>query len=260
MKVTILNDTCGKHFGCELVMQTYRDQLERVGIEVVNTVPMKTRNIVIPKEADLVIVNGEGSLHRGQHKQLIDIAAKYPAILLNSIWQDNPQYSALYKFKYISVRESFSYKQLPPNLTNVEIVPDISFTSKFLNSFQKPASVFDMGATDNVTEKGKGDGFSALQPANEFIPQLCQYNKLCIGRFHAVVAAAVLQIPFSVWQSNSHKMIGMLTDMGVPQLHFNNKVQAMANVPVEFDERIAEYVVGAQQKIDRMFENIHNLT
>ena len=41
MRVAIYNDTFiarRPHFGCELVMTTFREQLDRVGIELVGTV------------------------------------------------------------------------------------------------------------------------------------------------------------------------------------------------------------------------------
>lgn len=259
MKVTILNDTGGKHFGCELVMQTYHDQLKRVGIEIIKTVPVKTKEIKIPKGTDLVVVNGEGSLHHGRHKQLITVANRYPAVLLNTVWQSNPNYPALYKFKYITVRESFSYNNLPKSLPNVEIVPDVTFASSFLCNYQKPVPTKDVGITDNVVEKGKSNGISALQPAGVFVPTMCQYRRWCIGRFHAAVVASVLQIPFSVWPSSTHKMKGLLTDIGIPHLHFNTKEEALKHVPEMVDEKIVKYTIEARKKIERMFENLHNL-
>jgi len=259
MKVTILNDTNGKHFGCELVMQTYHDQLNRVGIEILKTIPMKTPKFTIPKETDLVIVNGEGSLHRGQHSHLVNVANNYPSVLLNTVWQENPNYSALYNFKCITVRESLSYKNLPLGLSNVKIVPDVSFASTFLRNFKKQIANKDLGFTDNVIEKNKSDGFSALQSAAKFIPGICEYKRLCVGRFHAIVAASVLQIPFSAWPSNTHKIQGMLIDMQIPHLHFSTKDEATDNTPVEFDDQITLYVEQARLKIDQMFENLHNL-
>ena len=47
MRVAIYNDTFiarKPHFGCELVMTTFREQLDRVGIELVGTVKLTERN------------------------------------------------------------------------------------------------------------------------------------------------------------------------------------------------------------------------
>lgn len=259
MKVVILNDTRGNHFGCELVMQAYHEQLGRVGVEVLKTFPLRTFIFDIPKETDLVIVNGEGSLHKGRYPCLVDIADEYPSVLLNTVWQNNPKYSSLYNFKYIAVRESSSYNALPPNLSNVEIVPDLSFSSTYLRNLRKLPPYKDLGFTDNVIGKNYDDEISALRPVNEFLSKICEYKRLCIGRFHGVVAASILQIPFSTWPSNTHKIEAMLTDMQVPHLHFETRDEALKNVPLVFDDKISSYVRKAQCKIDRMFENLHNL-
>ena len=264
MKVVIVNDTAVRpHFGCELVMQTYREQLKRVDIELIKTIP-KGRAIQIPDSTDMVLVNGEGTLHDGRRHDFINIAKKYPSILLNSVWQNNPDYEALKDFKYIAVRESFSLSQLPNNLSNVEVIPDIIFSSNVVNQFKRKFSgttiTTGVGITDNVTDKSNKYGdIPAGQPATEMMTTLCKYESLCIGRFHGVVLAAMLGIPFVAWQSNTHKIIGMLTDMKVPHLHFDNRTQAIDNIVSDFDDRILEYVINAKYSIDNMFEKIHNL-
>lgn len=257
MKVSILNDARNGHFGCELVIQTYLEQLDRVGIEVVEIIPKRNRKFTISPKIDLVIVNGEGSLHNGRRQELVNVANNYPAILLNTVWQDNPS-TNLDKFKYVAVRESFSYKQLD-NITNAEIIPDIIFTSSTLNKFKKPLPIKGIGITDNVMnkfQKQKHLGFSAAQPIQKYLLTMSKYSRLCIGRYHAAVAASVLNIPFSVWPSNTHKMIGMLTDMRVPHLHFNTQEEAIYGLPTFFDEKITLYTEQAQRKINTMFENI----
>lgn len=264
MKTFIINDTTkisknGKfiqHFGCELVMETYREQLNRVGIELVGSVG-REKNFKIPKEVDLVIVNGEGSIHNGQRSYMIDVANNYPTVLLNAVWQNNPPYPSLYKFKYITVRESLSYKQLPPNLPNAKIVPDLIYASSRLRKFQRLNPINDLGATDNATNKNAG--FTIHCSADEYLFTISQYKRLCIGRFHALVAASVLGIPFTTWPSNTHKIQGILQDMKVPHLFFKTQEEALINTPSFFDEKISIYVEQTQKKINKMFENLHRL-
>ena len=262
MKAFIVNDTTkivtkGKrfqHFGCELVMQTFREQLKRVDIELVGTVG---RKIVKVPPKTLVIVNGEGSVHHKRFPYMVNIANQYPAVFVNAVWQDNPSYPAMHKFKYVAVRESESFKQLPHDLPNAEIVPDIIFTSETLRSFKKPPPTQSIGKTDNSVDKNAG--ITAHITANHYLSNISQYEKLCVGRFHALIVASVLGIPFSAWKPTTHKNIGILTDMGVPHLYFETQQEALENIPDDFDERIAEYVEQAQLKIDRMFENFHNI-
>ena len=93
MKVVIYND-CDvdsyKHFGCELVMETFRDQLKRVDCELIGTITKDqiTKNktdFSLLDKADLVIVNGEGSFHHNRRNDIYEIGSKWPSILINSI-------------------------------------------------------------------------------------------------------------------------------------------------------------------------------
>ncbi len=263
MKAFIVNDTTkiisnGKHiqhFGCELVMQTFHEQLKRVDIELVGSVG-RDKTFQVPKGTDLVIVNGEGSVHNGNRGYMLKIAQRYPSVFVNAVWENNPPHKALQKFKYVSVRESFSYQQLPKH-HNSEIVPDIIFASKTLRTFRKPVPTKNIGKTDNVTNKQAG--ITAHMPVKQYLNEISQYKSLCVGRFHALIVAAVLEIPFSVWKPNTHKNIGILTDMEVPHLYYKTQAEALQNVPKQFDERIRAYADQAQGRVERMFEKLHEL-
>lgn len=263
MKAFIVNDTTrifkrGRpivHFGCSLVMQTFREQLNRVGIELVGT-SGRDEKIMIPKGVDLVIVNGEGSIHHGRHSRLVKVAKRYPAVLVNAVWQDNPSYPTLKAFKYIAVRESLSHNQLPKNC-NAHVVPDILYASATLRYYAKPKPTKGLGKTDNVVDKKAG--FTIHVSVNEYLNTLCQYERVCSGRFHAAVAASILNIPFNVWSSSTHKMQGLVRDMGVPHLFHKTQKEALLNVPTTVDERIEEYATKAQITIEKMFEHFHEV-
>lgn len=102
--LTVLNDTDagGSHFGCHRVMNNIRALCKRHGLELATTVPSATplsspamRRAI--KDADIVLVNGEGTLHHGRRRAswLID-AIQYaksrgkPVALINALYQDNP--------------------------------------------------------------------------------------------------------------------------------------------------------------------------
>lgn len=258
MKVFIVNDTtkiekngkCVKHFGCELTMKTYHDQFKRIGATVVGT-SGRDRKPNIPKTVDLVVVNGEGSIHHGQRSHFLKIANSYPAVLLNAVWENNPHYPSLKKFRYISVRESLSSKQLP----EADVVPDLVFASTVLRNFKKPKPKEELGKTDNVINRGAG--FTAHQSTNEYLQTISKYKRICAGRFHAAIVASVLQIPFNVWQSNTHKMQALMKDMNMMHLFFKTQEEALEHVPATFDKQITTYVEQAQEHIERMFDQLH---
>jgi len=262
MKVVIINDTTGPHFGCQLVMETYQEQLNRVGIEIMGTIPRAVQSLNeypdMIKKADLLIVNGEGSIHHGRRMELIELAKDYPAILINCVYQDNPLRESIRYFKYISTRETESANALKAHGIEAEIIPDIMLTSKRINHFKRAKPTKTLGLTDSILDLNSG--FSAkvgLGQIDLYLQTLAQYQTLCIGRYHGILAAAILKIPFSAWASNTHKNYGIMKDMGIKNLYAEKQADAIKLVPNDFDEKITRYVEDAKIKIDSLFEKIH---
>lgn len=265
MNVVILNDTSFQnHFGCELVMKTFKEQLSRLGYKIIQTVPTGVVNFSIPKQTDMVIVNGEGTIHHGAGSHLIYTVDKYPEIpfvLLNAVWQENPDYKCLHKFKYISVRESFSFNDIQKNIKKVEIIPDIMFASQYAQSLafdlNKTTPSADVGVTDNVVAV-RNFNLPSITTAENFMSSMSKYKRICSGRHHGVVAAAMLNKPFSAWPSNTYKIKGMMTDMGVEQFHFKSQSEAIKNIPLKPIPSVEDYSKNARSKIFKMFNELHN--
>jgi len=104
-RVLILNDTDehGSHFGCMRVMCTIRRELELRQITSVPSIKVGVdwrrdkRALALIDAADLLIINGEGTLHHGKRRGgwLLEAGARVKArggrvALLNALWQDNP--------------------------------------------------------------------------------------------------------------------------------------------------------------------------
>lgn len=256
MKVFFVNDThkLGQHFGCELVMETYKEQFERTDMELVGTIT-KNDPIEIPDNVDLVIVNGEGSVHHGHNPHLVNIGEYYPSVFINAVWQDNPQYHLenVMNFRYVSVRESRSQKALP----NAHVVPDVIFSNRRLWDYAVSNKRNGTFVSDNVLNPACG--YSSTVSSAEYMFKLTAHKNAVCGRYHAAVISSVLGIPFSTWPSNTHKIEGMMEDMGIPHLHATDQASAMNIVPHELEESVIEYVCKAKKKVDNMFENLYNI-
>ncbi len=270
MKVVIVNDTDGPHFGCQLVMQSFREQLDRVGIELLGTVPKRVKSLDAYPDfvarADLVIVNGEGSIHHGKRGELIELATRYPAVLVNCVYQDNPARDALTEFRLVTARESRSAAALADHGVRARVIPDVILSSRRLREANRAADPEGLGITDNVVDEGTDPGEDSVLlakvgagEAGRYLEGLGRYRGLAVGRFHTMLAAASMGIPFAAWPSNTHKIEGALEDMGVPELLAPNREEAARRVPAEFDERIAAYVEDGRRKIDALFEELHEL-
>ena len=106
MTVLLLNDTDedGAHFGCQRVMRTMRQELALRGMPDLPSLKVGTdwksdaRAMAALDAAQVVVINGEGTLHHGKHRGrwLLEAGARVKArggrvALVNALWQDNPQ-------------------------------------------------------------------------------------------------------------------------------------------------------------------------
>lgn len=227
MRVVIYNDTfkdTRPHFGCDLVMSTFKEQLDRVGIELLGTIPMKDKSCastLLPK-ADLVIVNGEGSFHHNRRNDIAKVSKMFPSILINTVFDDNDV--DLSSFKFISARESRSASNI-----GCEVIPDVIFSSKRL---------------ENITLTGNKHGkvmhfgdIQTLRPAEIVLSEIAECSSIETESFHAVAVATILGI----------KITKVLPGAGVPWKTTQLYKDIMEN---------PNYLQDAKEKINNLFENL----
>jgi len=139
-----------------------------------------------------------------------------------------------------------------------EVVPDLIFSSTLLRSVVAPPANLPLGITDNVTNP-----LSGFSPKSDLVyDTLLKFKRcktLCAGRFHAAIAAAVMGIPFSTWESNTWKTEGMMHDIGIEHLHFSNLDEAVAAVPSTMDPKVKDYVLSARKRIRMMFQRLNRI-
>ena len=232
MRVAIYNDTFlpnFRHFGCELVMKTFKEQLDRVGIELVGTVKVNDKNphSKILEKADLVIVNGEGSFHHNRRNDLAEVSHYFPSILINTVFEDNSV--DLTKFKYISARETVSAKNL-----NCDIIPDIIVTSNILETINQKRVIQGKGV-GNIRHHS---GIKTLQILDKFLPELCQYSSVTSESFHGILVSYILGIPCT----------NILPGSGVLW-----KTSSVAK-DIKMNEN---YLETGRHKVNTLFENLH---
>jgi hypothetical protein len=272
-KIVFVGDTSLRtpHFGCQLVGQTFREQFTRVGVDLIASLPTKIEMISdyrrYLEQADLVVINGEGSIHHGRFQNLVDLAGDYPCALVNCVYQENPENPNLKKFKWISARESMSAAAISEQGVNVEVVPDVLFASSFLRSYVPVTQVVkDFGFTDCAEKVVRRlgpmrfryrPGFSPkTKVVGDYLNFLASHKRMAIGRFHAAICCSVMGIPFSTWDSNTWKTEGLMYDMGVPQLHFGSRDEALKNAPEVFPDEIVHFRSDARRRIELMFDQL----
>lgn len=141
-KAVLLNDTrVDNHHGCSTVVDTIHSLAERSGIRITATAPahanwrLDSSVIGAIDDSDVVIVNGEGTIHHDRPAgEALLAAAEYArrrgkaSALVNATWDTNGEaYSKMASmFSLVSVRESSSAKELAAAGVAARVVPDLA--------------------------------------------------------------------------------------------------------------------------------------
>jgi polysaccharide pyruvyl transferase WcaK-like protein len=339
LKVVVLNDTRSEHHhGCSRVMNCIDHYLKDCSSAVVYSAVSDNwqqseklkRKIV---GADLVIVNGEGTIHHNSSSGLAlvkvaQFAKKYgvKSYLINMTYQanDSSYKKYLVDFERIFVRESYSKAELTGLGIDSEIVPDLTFSvipdnyenlnaenilitcsvkshvtialeekfppdnnvifSSIFN--QNKATVENITASTRLLNIMKNNtpsqmvkkiisGVTARVSTTEKINWQTQYThpeyadflaqaKIVIcGRFHAMTICMNQGTNFLAIESNSHKVSGTLTDIGLDINRFLVTPNVLTkdfvlNFEMTENEHqlVKAYADKAKAEISTMFEQI----
>jgi len=180
-RAIILNDTrrVYGHLGCTTVMASIEELCRKHNISIVRS--FKDQHIIKSdtfaqyiEQIDLVILNGEGTMHHDREAPAnLMQAARYAksrgkkVYLINSIWQENPVLSKMLNiFDKVYFRDSFSFREARDHTSNLSFVPDLSlYKSEAPESFsltQKRSSLIVIDSIYRQTSR------QLLQLANSF--------------------------------------------------------------------------------------------
>jgi len=139
VRAALINDTSRVgHHGCTVVMRRIAALAAAAGIEVRGRYPADMPPEHLPwGDIDLVMVNGEGSLH-GDRRVAFDVARwgaearrrAMPSALINTVYQNNGEAIAdlIRAYDLVFCRESASRAALTRAGIPAETVPDLSLT------------------------------------------------------------------------------------------------------------------------------------
>ncbi len=142
IRAALINDTReNRHFGCERVVSAIESLCVRHGICITERVsvleswrddPARIQRI---EELDLVLINGEGTIHhdRPAGVELVEAGVHFrgrgvPVALINTTWYANRPHLAaeIATFDLVAVRESKSHRELLPTVPHVRLVADLA--------------------------------------------------------------------------------------------------------------------------------------
>ena len=295
MKTAILlNDTSYEtHIGSRTVVETLNYLCKKYDI---NIIKKYTRNqcvelideiVPLLDQVDLILINGEGSLHHHPRpstaffKLVMEyIQKRHKVILFNTIWQEI-KYTGLSKhldkINLISVRESHSYNELIKQCSKnkVIITPDLIFYNKFADrdnigygdsviykirsSFKRKTNYFPL---NNINTGTYLHPKTLTHPTMKaYIAWLKTLDLFITGRFHGVCLAMITQTPFLVYSSNSHKIEGLLKDANCSDLLIKSTkdIANKQDMAKEIIKNSKSYVTSAKIKIESLFKEIIKL-
>ncbi len=287
-KAILINDTSNeRHIGCDNVIKNIRYLCMKNDIDIIKTFTRQDVNNRHPlliekiKEIDIIIINGEGSLHDAYGRRwfigLLDIIPESKkTVLINAVWHNMGTIKQMDKLSLISVREANSYESLMkdyPNIARVWVIPDVIFYTP------KMPKELTIGYGDSVS----GSVASQLDKLGNYFP--LQYNRKgnpiyspyiarngiysylkwlktldlhITGRFHGVCLSAMAGTPFLAIASNARKIEGILRDMGCSELLITSikEKETKAQRAQELILNAIHYAHGAPYRIEYLFKLI----
>lgn len=226
MKILLMNDTSHVHAGCVKVIDFYKEQFKDHDLDIL---PRKEK-IEDTSMYDLIVVNGEGTMHDDAPKayEMLEVLsnAKCKTMMVNSVWQNNsPELTEmLMNVDYVSVREIRSKREILSVIDRqVDVYLDFGFFHDVPKSSTKikyervtgnrMGSIRDKPKVHSVGETHTVDIFT--QSWEELVQELRKTRVFITGRHHELYAACKAGCNFVILEGNTHKNSGLFETFGL---------------------------------------------
>ncbi len=220
MKIRLIGDHSEYHCGSEAAFRAIWEEVRRHG------------NIVGAEgDYDLLVVNGEGSMHhdsKGCQRKMEEVRKAQSegrrVALVNTVWQDNPSAYAdvLAGCEQVIVREVCSARALSEVGISAQVSLDAAFSCEVEDvepvDFEGAVLVTDFFSQEfNTFVKITGkwaDKFVYIDLRDwswsHLVRSMSTASLLITGRHHAVYAACKARLPFVALEGNTHKIRGLV--------------------------------------------------
>lgn len=238
MKVALLNDTSDYHCGCKAVISVLEKQIAECGGEIVSRLLSKDTygNVTINpqryKDVDIIIINGEGSMHHGNGgnilKSVVPWIGKKKIYLVNSVWDGQPESygNIVAKFDRVFAREIISADNMIDcgiPAKKVSVFPDLCIQADATydtedKSFLGTKADYEnrIGATNSYLNWGDWvqNRYRIINIKeykwNTFVKSISTAKAMYTGLHHGMYACIKARTPFVVYKHNCCKIEGVL--------------------------------------------------
>lgn len=238
MKVLFVNDTSGWHAGSKAAVDSLCSRILGAGHVILDKlVPIVDPGLARIRDADMIVVNGEGSLRFetqgwdiAKHEWIRRIMRQGLArdkivCLVNTVWhaQSNAWKEVILNAHSVSVRELASAQEMERQFgRQPEIHPDESWYKPVAET--PPITIFlNQNVMGEVYKANMADDYDHNHPSFdswpklkltghdwEFIVKTLRWAKHYVtGQHHGVYAALKAGCPFVPLRTNTHKVPGL---------------------------------------------------
>jgi hypothetical protein len=226
----LVNDCSHYHVGSMLVAQEIRRQMTLNGMEA-------------KEPAQLVLVNGEGTLHHdapGAEQICNEIQHTTRGLriaLINTVWQNMSR--PIPNVTFAVARETFSADAMRRDGMGAEIcvAPDISLCCQHRPAYTggRGLLVIDSVRPDisewlQYLAARHGGRYLPMRDwkgtPTELIDLLATYDRVVTGRFHGMTLCMLAGVPFLAAPSNTWKTFGSMRDQGLAE-HYHTTAESM---------------------------------
>jgi hypothetical protein len=264
MNICIINDTRKCHSGSAKVMDNIYHLLS--GHNIIN------EYIALKADYDLMIINGEGTMHdnatRAREILYKAKAAKEKnkkVALINTVWQNMSEHfnEIIGNIDVVIARDLYSYNILRRLNSKTAIFPDLSLlfhdkgkSGYNLNGIAKPITHRDAPYKTIFNEFHVP--YYSIKSGIKYENQIADISKLDLyltGQHHGVYAALLADTPFIPTYGNTHKIEGLIAwaDAKIPVCKSPQEVRkAMDDIDrlIIEEKKVKEFLLGQTDKYE----------
>jgi len=215
--ILLLNDTSLYHNGCKEVVKNIDFDKS---LPSVRTNDLGYINSINFTDVDLVILNGEGTMHHNQKAACAWIGALSTAQklgietrLINSVWQEMDQRYAdvLKNCSRVEVREVLSQNELLRQGVDSVVVPDLSVRTEVPIEDKEYVKIYKGQSFYGEPIQGNYPEINIFKDSwNDIVNKLRNSDLLITGRHHEMYAAIKARCRFIAYPGNTWKNEGVM--------------------------------------------------